>query len=139
MEIVRRLHGDHARDSGSRSLAELGKIADESERVSSGSDVSYAKETTQEFYERRQLRWYFSRSILVQPSGRNHTASKKNPTTETQRRSKKMCPMIDDVIIAIAAASCPRTKLRIQALRILLVSDFVSLLSGFLRVSVPPW
>jgi hypothetical protein len=33
--------------------------------VSSGNDGSYAKATAQEFCERRQLRWYFSRSILA--------------------------------------------------------------------------
>ena len=78
--------------SGSRSLAELGKIADESERVSSGSDVSYAKETTQEFYERRQLRWYFSRSILARPEQQESYGIEKKPYHGDTEKIKKNVP-----------------------------------------------
>src|SRR3954447_16006358 len=41
---------------------------------------------------------------------RNHAQKIYHGGTETQRRSRKMCLMIDDIIIAIAAASACEQK-----------------------------
>jgi hypothetical protein len=123
------MHGD----SGSRSLAERGKRVDRSECLAS-MHISYAKEAASRILCRRAITlvlfaFHFGAALwmkdvkspesLVIARNRRSRKNQPNLTTETRRRSKKEL-MIDDTVIAIAAAFCPRAEVGIQGPKILL-------------------